>query len=537
MTQFSFNLVDEPWIPCLSLEGGMVDLNLREVLAQAHDLSDIACQSPLQMVAIYRLLLAILHDNFGPKEMDDWQRLWDAKSLDMEKLGNYLGERRDRFDLFGDGRRFYQDDDGRVQPKSAVSLKYGTGFLHNPLFDHDNELTGITLTPPEAARLLLAVQQFGFGGLSGIEQKHTDAPCAKGVIFIVQGRSLKETLLLNLIRYPYDLYFYEDDGYFTDKPAWQEENPFALEVERNNKPFGYLDYLTWQNRRIWLYPEQTEEGQVVVREWKVGPGLRLADDIKDPMKHYRASQQHGFLVEQFDQNRKLWRNSYAYFALHKTGEGSDHPPRSFDWLRVLAREGKIPLDSTYRCKALGLAKDRGKALIAPLPEQFPLPLKYLQDEKLREHLQDALQRTERTANALLKALRISGMYLYLEKPDDYNWKLARINKNAKKSIPDFARDQIENWRQHSGAERYFWAELDPHFEKFALGLADEKQQQAASAEWCERVRDAAQSAFRNALQSTGDVPRAYKALVHGEGYLNGRLNELFPKEKETEVTQ
>ncbi|MFQ5575633.1 MAG: type I-E CRISPR-associated protein Cse1/CasA [Anaerolineae bacterium] len=531
--QFSFNLIDEPWIPCLTREGQTVDLNLRETLAQAHNLHDIVCESPLQTVAIYRLMLAILHRNFGPKEMDDWLRLWEADSLDMDKLGNYLDKWHDHFDLFGEKRRFYQHDDDRVKPKSAVSLKYSTGFLHNPLFDHDNEIAGISFTPAQAARRLLAVQQFGFGGLSGIKDKHTDAPCAKGVIFIVRGDTLKETLLLNLIRYPYKYFPLTE----FDAPAWQEDNPFdPLEFERSDQPFGYLDYLTWQNRRIWLYPEQTAEGQIVVREWKVGPGLRLGDDIRDPMKHYWPSKQHGFLVEQFDQNRQLWRNSYAYFALHTIEEDNNHPPRTFDWLRVLATEDKIPFNSIYRCKALGIDKDRGKALISR-QEEFPLPLRYLQEETLLAQLKDALQRTEQVARALIRALRISGMHLYLEKPDDYGWKSAWINRKVRDQIPDFARDQIEKWRQHSGAERYFWADLDPHFEKFAIGLADEERQPAAIVEWRQRVRDAAQSAFRNALQSTGDVARAYKALVHGEGYLNRRLNELFPKEQQKEVTE
>ncbi|MCB0209745.1 MAG: type I-E CRISPR-associated protein Cse1/CasA [Anaerolineae bacterium] len=534
MNPFSFNLIDEPWIPCLTKAGQMVELSLRATLTKAHELQDLGCDSPLQMASIYRFLLAILHDNFGPRDLDTWEALWQAETFDTAILERYFQRYHPHFDLFGEGQRFYQRDDQRVQAKSAVSLKYSTGFLHNPLFDHDNELTGIAFTPAETARLLLAVQQFGFGGLSGIEQKHTDAPCAKGVIFIVQGDplkdSLKETLLLNLIRYPYRNYFVPTEF---DAPAWQQDNPFdPLEFERTDLPFGYLDYLTWQNRQVWFYPEKTEDDRVVVRAWKVGPGLRLGE-VKDPMKHYKHSEQYGFLVEQFDQNRQLWRNSYTYFALQDNTR-KDYPPRTFDWLKALAEEGKIPLNRTFRCKALGIDKDRGKALIAR-KEEFPLPIKYLYEERLLWQLQDALQRTEKTSRALLKSLRISGMHLHIDNADQFGWKRAGIRPKAEKQISDFVRDQIDHWLQHAGVERYFWADLDEHFEKFAIGLADDEQQQEAIDQWRQRVRTAAKDAFRNTLQTTGDTPRAYKALVYGQRHLYRRLNDIFPKPQEKEV--
>lgn len=97
----------------------------------------------------------------------------------------------------------------------------------------------------------------------------SDAPWSKGIIFFVQGNNLKETLFLNLLAYPNpERGFISDDD--DDAPTWEQANPFAA---KNGDPLGYLDYLTWQNRRILLFPERQGE-QITVRQWQVGEARR-----------------------------------------------------------------------------------------------------------------------------------------------------------------------------------------------------------------------------------------------------------------------
>ena len=57
----SFNLTMQPWIPCLADNGMQVELSLSQCFAQAHELRELGGESPLVTVALYRLLLAILH--------------------------------------------------------------------------------------------------------------------------------------------------------------------------------------------------------------------------------------------------------------------------------------------------------------------------------------------------------------------------------------------------------------------------------------------------------------------------------------------
>lgn len=56
-----FNLIDEPWIPCIALDGQSIEYGIRDTLLKAHELREICDDSPLVTVALHRLLLAILY--------------------------------------------------------------------------------------------------------------------------------------------------------------------------------------------------------------------------------------------------------------------------------------------------------------------------------------------------------------------------------------------------------------------------------------------------------------------------------------------
>ncbi|MCB0109687.1 MAG: type I-E CRISPR-associated protein Cse1/CasA, partial [Caldilineaceae bacterium] len=319
MTQhISFNLIDEKWIPCIRSDDGRSDLlSLRETLAESHLLEDIAGDTPLQTAALYRLLIAILLRIYKPTagDFDTWRAMWTSPTWDMTQINSYLDEqsKRNRFDLFDEERPFYQSDRNGKRD-SVVTLKYGTGFRHNPLFDHDNDEIFLSLSPAVAARSLVTIQAFGLGGAGGTR---TDAPWSKGVIYFVHGANLKETLFLNLLPYP------DEDGgerltdEGSDLPTWEMEDPFE---ERKGQPQGYLDLLTWQNLKMMLFPE-IQGDEIVVRAVKFGGGLRLAKDFMDPMKFNQKNEQFtdGFRPISFEEDRGLWPNSYAIFARMNMG--------------------------------------------------------------------------------------------------------------------------------------------------------------------------------------------------------------------------
>lgn len=99
--QFSFNLIDEKWIPCIrAADGQTVTLSLRETLAESHSLYDIAGDTPPQTAALYRLLIAILLRVYQPTAGNFalWREMWRSEAWDMGRINAYLDAWRHRFD-------------------------------------------------------------------------------------------------------------------------------------------------------------------------------------------------------------------------------------------------------------------------------------------------------------------------------------------------------------------------------------------------------------------------------------------------------
>ena len=73
----SFNLVYEPFVPCVGLKSLPIEYGLQEVLINAHKVAEIRDESPLVTVALHRLLLAVLHRCYrGPKNPAERIAIW-----------------------------------------------------------------------------------------------------------------------------------------------------------------------------------------------------------------------------------------------------------------------------------------------------------------------------------------------------------------------------------------------------------------------------------------------------------------------------
>lgn len=507
---FSFNLVDEAWLPCVDAHGVAQTLSLRQVLTQAQHLTALAGDSPPQTAALHRLLLAILHRVFGPEDEAAWADLWQAEQFAADELNRYLDRWRRRFDLFEAEQPFYQAPDRRVRPKSVISLSHDRAAGNNAtLFDHHTEDEGEILTPAQAARALVTAQAFGLAGLSGIKgATFTDGTCAGGIIFVIEGQSLKQTLLLNMIMYPTEPDMFTHSG--ADKPAWEMDNPFE---PKRDTPLGYLDYLTWQNRRILFEPERMG-AEVGVRLMTMGPALRVNPDILDPMKHYRQDEKLGALATQFSEDRVLWRDSATLLSFQERDRLQT--PTTLAWLRLLVEEKVLERGQLFRTMALGMSKKQAKVYFFR-EERWPLPLAYLTDDGLINSLANALDRTAALAFDVVQAARRVGMFLQIPEADSKKW--GELNSNAKIAIND--------WVAYTGLERHYWAALDIPFHTFIVDLA-QKERAVVMGAWFATLWRAAREAFEQATQYAGTDGKAFKAVERGRSYLYYRLSELLP---------
>jgi len=518
---YSFNLIEQPWIPCVDTEGSVIELSLRETLVQAHNLRSIAGDSPLETAALYRLLLAVLHSALrGPENAAAWNELWQAGKWEAPWLHDYLGTWKHRFDLFDPERPFYQARDDRVEAKSIISLVMDMVSGNNAtLFDHHLEETGVLLFPPKAARVVVTAQTFGLAGFCNPKQKltFTDAPWTRGIIFFVESDNLFETLALNMLRYddkyPQDIPLTNDD----DAPAWEMADPYSPQREI---PQGYLDYLTWQNRRILIIPNG-EMKQPSVANITVTPGLRLDASLLDPFKHFRKDDLRGMLPLRFSEDRVLWRDSSVLFHIHNPEHA--RPPSNFEWVANLADKNHIKQHQTLRLMALGMANDQAKIEFFH-QEHMPLPLDYLENDKLVGMLTTALDCAEETRKSLWSAASWMAVLIVAPNSDGKNWK--NINRVTK--------DQASQLYYHWAVERFYWSALELPFFTLLESLPDDSE--SALNVWETKVRRTAWNAMEKAAELAGENIPALKAAVRARSILGGSLKGLFPElEKEVSV--
>lgn len=547
---FTFNLIDEPWIPCVVPGKDAPQLfSLRDTLRKAHSLKEIAADSPLVTASLYRLCLAVLHHIFGPRDSHAWYRLWQTREQgtwtaeQAAELDAYFvaPTRYRRFDLFASERPFYQANDARVKPVCIANLRVEVSSSQATLFDHHQEAQQPAFTPAEAARALAASQTFGLGGLSGVRNvSFVDGIGAQGIIFLAEGDTLFETLLLNLFPYPTkDDVFYTDPE--TDVPAWDAEDPLAPRSE----PRGYLDLLTWPNRRVLLLPEQTEAG-VVIRQMKWAPDLQLSKKTLDPMQRYHpntdasSSKKQPWLPLRFNADRALWRDSYTLLAkLSK----DIRPPYVSQWLADLVRWDKyLDAAQTYRLMTFGIAKDRANVSFYRM-ERLPLPLRLLEDPARVGALSEAMTLANRTEGALKRALGELARLLISAgdktKPAPAAEQPAKKKKGKKSAAPEGGKknENVDKLLDSWGVLSRYWGQLETPFWRLAHDLArasNSDEMEAAQQTWSQTLYRAARDTLDLTERYAGDSPRALKAAVQARSWLRYLLGGILPKPNQSD---
>src|SRR4029079_16299479 len=128
-------------------------MSLRAVLLQTHTLNTVSGETPLETVALLRLLLAVLYRAIELPDEDTWYERWQAGNgrFVVDEIDAYLTrpEIYRQFELFGAGPRFFQyHPNPKAGIKSINSLVPHFAFGNNgTLFDHhrDDELLALTM--------------------------------------------------------------------------------------------------------------------------------------------------------------------------------------------------------------------------------------------------------------------------------------------------------------------------------------------------------------------------------------------------------
>ncbi len=506
----SFSLVREPWIPVrLHGDEGSRELSLRDAIARAHEIAELADPSPLVTAALHRLLLAVCHRTWGPSNQRAWQQLWEARRFDQQALDAYLEQWAHRFDLFDPSRPFYQVP-GLPRDVATTIAKLGHEFSagNNPvLFDHRLDNAPRPLSPAHAARLLVALQAFAVGGL--LTRLPGDPPSAeashifKAAVQVVTGRNLFETLLLNMVSLASEQ---ANRDSARNVPAWEAEPPGT----GPRAPAGIIDLLTWQPRRILLFPEP--DGTVARVTILAGHSLppKFEVHVMEPMVAYVKrdvkENQDPWSPVGFRPEEALWRQG---LALLQFAHDQGHRARTLDWLAGLRSAGHLEMRQ-FTLALYGLSADRSKIFLWRA-EHLPLPEAYLTNGDLITEIGRCIQAAEAAAGAIRRATRqMAGEALEPEgQPDP-----ARVTALTDALAP----------------VRTYWPRLDEPFRRLVIDLAETYSADGgtrAIEEWAAAIRTSAVEAFERAASALETSSRGYRAAALARPLLLGLLNKAL----------
>jgi len=536
----SFNLAYEPWIPCL-LRGESLpqDLSLLDTLTRAHEIHELSDDSPLVTIALHRLLLAILHRNFGPPGFSEWKRLWQRGQWDGEKLASYFAEWKHRFDLFDSERPFFQvprlqkNSDGKKGGKAEsptttteAEVHRATYLVHESvsayngtLFDHSFTRDSGKLTAARAACYLVARQAFSLGGGVSYPFNLSHSPLIGGYTVLVLGNNLFETLALNLLAYNAETPIPQRGA---DLPSWEQDQK-AQPDKNGTLPLGYLDYLTWQSRRIHLI---TEGDSLVVSNCQLIQNLKLKDERGDfdPFRCYEQDSKGAVKAKRINPARALWRDSHSLFQ--QTGKEFKRP-EVFNHLanvETARRRGEITAASAYAFAVYGMANDQASVALWAR-ERLPLPLNYLNEKPLTAALEDALKLTEDVVGNLGIAVKTL----------------------AKELVGDHG---AGNLPASFGVREFYWSRLESAFKKILVDLATDSSADETEygektlPEWARIVMQTAAAAFNQAVNSLSGSARELQASAIAQTTFDKLMGKtcktfahLFPQTSTNEPTK
>lgn len=505
----SFDLTEASWLPCERPSGEPVELGLGEALSSAHELRALADPSPLVTASLHRLLLAILHRCFGPRDLAEWKRLYRAGRFDRRVVEDYLARWRGRFDLLDAERPFYQVAGLPYRAAPAAELVAERSNYGAPveLFEHRPSGDDGMLAIGAAARALVAAQAFRPGGLvaraAGEPPSATAAPLNAAALVLILGRTLFETLMLNQLVYDPGS-GQPIPGQPDDRPAWELEAP-AHSGRRVAR--GWCDLLTWQSRRITLVP--APDGAGVARVIVAGGwDLDVAEGTAvDPMVAYRRDPKRGFVAVRIDDERAAWRDADA--LVRASDADAARRPRTVDQLASRELADDLPHARRFELALLGLRGDRAKILLTR-HETLPVSPAVLADPVRGESIRDGLVRAEEAATSLRRSL----------------WVAARHSLAPAGREPD-SKD-VRALIEASGGMRLYWSRLRAPFYRFLDGIIAGTP--TALDHLCTATRQVAQQAFDAAVTRFGDAARGLKGRALGERSLRQGLATLDAKE-------
>ena len=235
-----YNVLEEPWIPVIDLDGKRKMLGIMDTLAQAHQIKEISDTIPSYEYGVFRFLCAFLMDVYRPEEWGSIQDLYDQKSFDMGTIQDYIEcckKEGVSFDLF-DKKRFctagVQGYPSTINGAPPIYFVYeGANLFESLVYS--------MVAVEEGGEISYDVPPVIWRNLSDVIPKQTETsisvlygmlyPCRRVLLYPEEDGTVKKIYLCqgkNFVAYdswkdPHVSYLYSDKGRSSLKPTMEKE--------------------------------------------------------------------------------------------------------------------------------------------------------------------------------------------------------------------------------------------------------------------------------------------------------------------------
>ena len=372
MQEKAFNLLYEPWMMVLNLEGETEEVSLLTALERAHEFRCLTGELPTQDVAVLRMILATLYATFtradvngnrkpiknGTEALERWKSLWELKQFPFEPIKTRLCHYEEHFFLFHPERPFYQvaglhEANGKcntvAQIVSDVPSRAERRFL-----SMKSGRNAEVLSYSEAARWLVSMQAWDYAGkkasvVGGNKDGGGTGWLGKIGVVYPASNTLFETLMLNFV-------LLKSDGSLLQygSPTW-EENQLPSPQKKERRPSGYSELLTWQSRRVRLFSGDGNESDLVKGVlYSYGDVFQTSDMFIEQMTGWHLSTQGDtkghFIPNKHRAERSLWRDLSSILPqATNSSEVNNHNPGVIQWIALLKERNLLPRNIIQLC--------------------------------------------------------------------------------------------------------------------------------------------------------------------------------------------
>lgn len=527
-----FNLVDEPWITALGIDGFSTELSLTDVFRNAESIRELEGELPTMRPVLLRLLIAIMSRALGlPKDADDWYEKtmdWDSAA---EKIHDYLREHHDRFWLKHPTEPFYQVAD--LAPMSGEAKELGTIVADFPanvrFFTQRGPKSLERMRPGEAARWLVHTHAYDTSGIKTPDRRDSRAKggkvyplgtawAGKGEILVATGQDLAGTLCLNFVAPA----MIDVVSGAADLPPWERPQPGPVEeFDAPAIPAGFLQVYTWQARRLQLVFDDGEVTGVVLCY-----GDPLAEQNRnelDPMMVWRYSRPQSkslgstvYMPGLVDPSKAVWRSFAAWLptAAQGTVDGQARflEPGVLRWIGELNRDNKLPLGFRPNVALYGVQYGSNNTTYADVVDESMTVPSFLLEEEATDAAETVLRALDYAdttawylgtfAANLAKARGIESAESYREEAKEQSY--LRSGAAFRSWLDELAKDTEwirarRDWQQRLRAD--------------ALGVAKELLDDAGPATYVGRVVDSENGTWLNAQIALAYLHRGLKKTL------------------------